>query len=130
MLTDIEAIQKIYESLNQNDIPAVVKFFDPQIVRVEWEGYPSAGTFRGLDEVRAHFISGRSTWEEGSCDPEQFITGWGSVIALVHVKVRLKNKTEWNEGRVADVWTFRNGKVIEFRSFFTAQEALTWVRAN
>lgn len=128
--SDIETVHKIYEALNHNDIPSAAKFFDPQIFRVEWEGYPTVGTFRGLNEVTEHFNAGRSTWAEGTCEPEHITVGWNRVIAHVHVKVRLKNKTEWNEGRIADVWEFRNGKVIEFRSFFTAQEALAWVRAN
>ena len=33
---------------------------------------------------------------------------------------------EWREGRVADVYTFRNGKVIEFRTFGDERQAVQW----
>ena len=47
----IEIVKKIYAAINQNDIPAVLKFFDEQTVRIEPESFPSAGVYRGLSEV-------------------------------------------------------------------------------
>lgn len=122
----LEVVQQIYAAINRNDIPAVLNFFDPQIERVEFEGTPSGGTFRGLPEVEAHFLKSRATWAEGSCEPTQIIAEGNKVIVLVHVRVRLKDQTEWLEGNVADVFVFKNGKVIEMRSFFKAQEAFEW----
>ena len=31
------------------------------------------------------------------------------------MRVRLKHETEWREGGIADVYTFRNGKAIQMR---------------
>lgn len=42
--TETEALREVYAAINRNDIPAVLKFFDPQIERIEFEGFPSAGT--------------------------------------------------------------------------------------
>jgi hypothetical protein len=67
---EIEAVREIYAALNRNDIPAVLKFFDSQIERIEFEGLPFAGRFRGYEEVKAHFSGGRENWAEGSCQPE------------------------------------------------------------
>lgn len=125
-MSNEEVVIKIYAALNANDIPSIVKHFDPQIERTEWEGTSSAGTFRGIKEVDAHFRQGRSTWAEGSCTPERFVSQGNKVVVFVHVRVRLKDKSEWNEGRIGDVWKFRDGKVIEFRSFMTTDEALHW----
>lgn len=127
---EIDVLRQIYNALNQNDIPAVLKFFDPQIERIEFEGYPFAGVYRGLAEVEAHFIKGRGTWAEGSCEPERFIGAGDKVIVFVHVRVRQKDKSDWNEGHVADVYTFRNDKVIEFRSFMESQQAIEWAGIN
>jgi ketosteroid isomerase-like protein len=33
---------------------------------------------------------------------------------------------EWREGRLADVYTFRNGKAIQGRSFADRRQALEW----
>ncbi len=40
--------------------------------------------------------------------------------------MRLKDNTEWVEGRIADVYTFRNGKTIQFRTFADERQALEW----
>lgn len=121
---EIEVVKKIYEYLNAGNIPAIMNFFDPEIVRVEFEGTPAAGTFRGLDEMKVHFNQGRSKWAEGGCYPEKFIAEGNKVIVSVHVKVRLKAKIEWNEGQIGDVFTFSNGKVTHMQSFLTVEEAL------
>jgi hypothetical protein len=40
--------------------------------------------------------------------------------------VRLKHELEWREGRLADVYTFRNGKAIQRRSIADRRQALEW----
>ncbi len=85
-----------------------------------------AGIFHGIEAVKAHVTQGRSTWAEGGCEPQQFIVASDKVVVSVHVRVRLKDQTDWLEGRTTDVYTFRNGKVIEFRTFADEQQALDY----
>lgn len=126
LAAETEVVKQVYAAINQNDIPAAIAYFDPQIVRVEPAGFPASGTYRGLAEVEAHWSKARATWAEGSCEPERFMAGGDKVIAFAHVRVRLKHQTEWIEGRVTDVFTFRNGKIIAMHTFLEAQEALVW----
>jgi ketosteroid isomerase-like protein len=121
---EIEAIKEAYAALNRGDIEGFVKDFDSQIVRIEFEGTPMAGTYRGIDEVREHVIKGRSTWAEGGCEPTGFTVAGDKVVVSCHVRVRLKDQTDWLEGHTGDVFTFRNGKAVEFRTFTTEKEAL------
>ena len=121
-------VVEFYKSLNMNDVEGALKLFAPQIVRVEFEDSPSGGTYRGLTELRDHFIKGRSSWAEGSCSPEEFIVSEDKIVVFVHVHVRLKDKTEWIDGRVADGFAFKDGKIIEFRSFFKNEAALKWAK--
>lgn len=123
---DSNILRDAYAALNRGDIAGFVRDFDPQIVRVEFEGSPMAGAFHGIDDVRAHVAQGRSTWAEGACKPERFITSGDKVIVTCHVRVRLKDQTDWLEGRTADVFTFRDGKVIEFRTFSEENDALEY----
>ena len=122
---EAEAVREIYAALNRNDIAAVMNAFDPQIERIEPEGFPSAGIFRGREAVRLHLTQGRSTWAEGGCEPEQFFGAGDKVVVFLHVHVRLKESTEWLDGRMADVFTFRHGKVVQMRSFGDQGQALT-----
>lgn len=123
---EIELLKRAYAALNRNDIDGFAKDLDPEIERVEFEGSAMAGTFRGIDAVKAHVARGRGTWAEGTCTPEQFVVAGDKVILRVKVHVRLKDKADWITGETGDAWTFRNGKAIGFRTFFAFDEALAW----
>jgi hypothetical protein len=128
---ETEALRAAYAALNRNDIPGFVQLFDPQIERIEPAEFPQGGTYHGLAAVTAHVAKGRGTWAEGSCEPHRFIVaGDDRVIVVVDVRVRLKHETAWREGRIADVFTFRNGKAIEFRTFADERQALEWAGVN
>ncbi len=130
LVAEIEAIKEAYAALNRGDIEEFVAAFDPEIVRIEFEGSPMAGIFHGIEAVKAHVTHGRSTWAEGGCEPQQFIVASDKVVVSVHVRVRLKDQTDWLEGRTADVYTFRNGKVIEFSTFADEQKAFEFAGAE
>lgn len=78
----------------------------------------------------ANISRGRNTWAEGSCELERLIVAGDKIVVFVHAHVRLKGETTWIDGRFADVYTFRNGKAIQMRSFGERQEALEWAGAS
>ena len=122
----IEVSKQIYAALNEDRAADALDFFDPSIVRVEFEGTPSGGTYREHSGVRAHFVNGRSTWAEGLCKPVGFISIDDRIVVLVHVRVRLKDQVDWLEGRLADVFTFSGSKIVEMRTFAETHDALLW----
>jgi ketosteroid isomerase-like protein len=123
---ETEALRKAYAALNRNDVEGFIRDFHPQIVRIEFEGSPAGGTYHGLEAVREHVSKGRSTWAEGTCEPERFIVAGDKIIVLAHVRVRLKDHPDWLEGHTADVYVFRSGKVTQFRTFADGKEAFEW----
>ena len=126
MSTATEILEQFFAAINRNDMQAITKDFDPQIVRIEPEGFPTAGTYRGIAEVQEHVTKGRATWAEGSCDPEEFRVNGDRVVVYLHARVRLKNSTEWVGGRFADGFEFRNGRIIRYLSFAERAAALEW----
>ncbi len=126
LAAETEALREAYAALNRNDIPALVKAFDPQIEWTEPSEYPGGGTTHGLAAVKAHLSQARGTWAEGSCEPERFIVAGDKIIVFIHVRVRLKHNMEWVEGRHAAVYTFRSGKAIQMRIFDDKRQALEW----
>lgn len=48
------------------------------------------------------------------------------MIAICDMHVRLRNRTDFLDGRLADVFTFRNGKAIGYRTFGEVKEVLEW----
>jgi hypothetical protein len=126
LAAETEALRQAYAALNSNDVAGFVKAFDPDIERVEPPDFPMGGTYRGIAAVTEHVKKGRGTWAEGTCEPERFIAAGDKVIVVAHVHVRLKTEIEWREGRIADGYTFRNGKAIQFLTFGELRQALDW----
>jgi ketosteroid isomerase-like protein len=126
MSTEIPALKRFFAALNGNDMQAVIEDLDPEIVRIEPEDFPTAGTYRGIPEVQQHIRSGRGSWVEGTCDPEDFFQNGDKVVVYLHAWVRLKDATEWIGGRFADGFLFRNGKIVEYRSFSARTDAMKW----
>ncbi len=126
LVAETEALREAYAALNRNDIPAMVKAFDPQIEWTEPAEWPGAGTYRGRAAVEAHLSQSRASWAEGSCEPERFVVAGNKIVVFVNVRAKLKHETEWREGRLADVYTFRNGKAIQWLVFTDRQQALEW----
>ena len=126
LAAETNALREAYAAFNRGDIPAFVQMFDPQIEWIELLEFPGGGTYRGLDVVRAHLTQARESWAEGSCQPQRIIVAGDRVIQFVDVHVRLKHETEWRDGKVAEVYTFRAGKVIQVRLFADSRQALEW----
>ena len=126
MTTETEALQHFFDAINRNDMQAIIRDFDPAIVRIEPEGFPTAGTYRGIAEVQAHVTKGRSTWAEGTCEPGEFLVNGDKVVVYLHARVRLKDSNQWVGGRFADGFVFRQGKIVEYRSFGERAQALEW----
>ena len=116
MSTETEALKAFFAAINRNDMQAITKDFDPDIVRIEPEGFPTAGTYRGIAEVQEHVTKGRGTWAEGTCEPEKFLVNGDRVVVYLHAWVRKKDSTEWVGGRFADGFVFRNGKITQYLS--------------
>ena len=126
MKSGTEALEQFFDAINRNDMQAVTQDFDADILRVEPEGYATAGTYRGIADVQAHIMKGRGTWAEGTCKPEKFLMNGDKVVVYLHAWVRLKDATEWIGGRFADGFVFRDGKIVEYRTFWERTQALEW----
>ena len=123
---ETKMLEEFYAALNRNDIPAVVAFLHPEIERIEPGSEPAASTYRGHTEVAPHFTRARDTWAEGSCGVERIIPADGKFLVLVHVRVRLKDRSDWIEGRIADGFVFRDGLIAYFRTFVERELGLDW----
>ena len=126
MNAEFDALKHFYAAVNRNDMQAITRDFDPRIVRVEPEDFPTAGTYRGIAEVQEHVRNGRGTWDEGSCEPEKFLVKGEKAVVYLYAWVRLKNATEWSGGRFADGFVFRNGRITEYYSVGERAQALEW----
>ena len=121
-----ELLTHFFDAVNRFDMEAVAKCFDPEILRVEPEGFDTAGTYLGAESVLRHLEQGRGTWAEGSCNPEEFFSNGDRVVVYLHAQVRLKESGEWVGGRFADGFVVREGRIAEYRTFWERADALAW----
>lgn len=126
MSAESRLLEDFFAAINRFDMQAIVKDFDPGILRIEPEGHETSGAYRGISEVEEHIRKGRGTWAEGSCDPEKFLQNGEKVVVYLHAWVRKHGATEWMGGRFADGFVVRNGKIVEYRTFWERAEALEW----
>lgn len=123
LAAEIDAVREAYAALNRGDVAGFIRLFDASVERIEeFSGF----TCRGLAAMTQHVAEGRATWAEGACQPQRFSVAGNRVVVFCDVRVRLKNETQWREGRTVDVYTFRDGKVIEFRTFTDERQAMQW----
>jgi hypothetical protein len=52
------------------------------------------------------------------------------IVVLVHARVRPKGSNHGQDVSLADVCTFRNGRVVEMQAFAGRRETLRWVGAE
>jgi ketosteroid isomerase-like protein len=126
MSAEIDVLEQFFAAINRNDMQAIIKDFDAQIVRVEPDGFPTSGTCRGIAAVQAQVSQGRATWAEGTCQPEKYLVYGDRVVVYLYVRVRLKDSANWIEGRFADGFVFHNGKITEYLTFGERADAIRW----
>ncbi|HZQ22793.1 MAG TPA: nuclear transport factor 2 family protein [Terriglobales bacterium] len=126
----ITALQAAYAAFNRGDLDAAVEPLDAQIEWSEPPEFPGGGTYHGREEVKQYLAQSRAAWAEVISEPEEFIPAGNRVVVFVHARVRPKNGNEWQEVRLADVYTFHQGTAIHMRAFADRQEALRWAGAS
>ena len=126
MKPEVELLPRFFAAINRTDIEEMVSCFASDVVRVEPDGFDTAGTYRGPIEVTENVRKGRGTWAEGSCQPEEFFVSGDKVVVFLHAWVRLHGATAWTGGRFADGFVVRDGKLAEYRTFWERADALEW----
>jgi len=122
----IAALRDAYAAFNRGDMDAAVASLDENIEWIEPQEFPGGGTYQGRESAKRYLAQSRAAWAEVTSEPEQFIPAGDRIVVLVHARVRAKGSNEWQDVRLADVYTFRDGKAIQMRAFADRDEALRW----
>ena len=123
----VATLRDAYAAFNRGDIDAAVAGLDLQIEWSEPESFPGGGTYHGRDGAKRYLAQSRAAWAEVISEPEQFIDAGDRIVVFVHARVRAKGSNDWQQVRLADVYTVRDGKIVAMRAFADRREALRWV---
>jgi uncharacterized protein len=122
----IAALRDAYAAFNRGDMDAAVVSLNENVEWIEPEEFPGGGAYRGRESAKQYLVQSRAAWAEVSSEPEQFIPAGNRIVVLVHARVRAKGSNEWQDVRLADVYTFQGGKAIQMRAFANRNEAMRW----
>jgi ketosteroid isomerase-like protein len=124
---NVEAVRRIYEQMAQGNFWAAREIFDPEIAW-EWSsnlsGLTGVGTYHGIEGVEAATRDFFQIWDWFWQEGEEFIQAGDEVVVLTRMHGRLKGSEAEVKSRNADVWTFREGRAVRFRSYDSRAEAL------
>lgn len=123
----IAELRAAYGAFNRGDIDAAVRVLDPQVEWVEPEEFPHGGAYHGIEGAKRYLAQSRAAAAQVISEPDQFVPVGDRVVVFVHARVLPRGTAEWQDINLADVYTFRDGKVIKMRAFANRQDALRWV---
>ena len=128
---EAKAVMKAYELLNRNDVSGFITIFDPAIewsLPTEWPGGRNvSGVRRGVSTAEKR--RERAGPRERASRRDHDVVG-DRILLYAHVHVRLKTETEYRDGDIVDVFTFRNGKAIQICTFGDAEAAIKYAEAG
>jgi ketosteroid isomerase-like protein len=126
----VTALRGAYAAFNRGDIDAAVVPLDEHIEWSEPTVFPGGGTYHGREGARRYLSQSRASLAEGTSEPVQFISTGNLIVVFVHAHVRPLGSHDWHDIDLADVYTIRDGRIVQMRAFANRQEALRWAGAE
>jgi len=103
-----------------------VQLFDPNVEWSEPTEFPGGGTYHGVNGAKRYLSQSRAGATEVISEPERFIPSRNRIVVFVYARVLPKGSSTWQEVRLADVYTFQEGRVTQMQAFSNRKDALHW----
>jgi len=114
-MSNVNAVQGVYEAFARGDVPAVLGFLDADIAWTEAEGFPYGGTYNGPNAVlEGVFMRLGGEWDGFTAVPGEFIDGGDTVVVLGQYSGTYKATGKSFQAGFAHVWKISDGKAVSF----------------
>jgi uncharacterized protein len=115
---NVQIVKDAYAAFGRGDIQDLFALFAEDI---EWnipgEGWPLAGTYRGLAGVTGLFQKISETLEISFLEAREFVAQGDRVLAVGFDRGKVKTTNRTFEGHWVMAFTVRNGKVTNVREY-------------
>jgi ketosteroid isomerase-like protein len=119
-----EIVRRGYEAFNRGDLESVLELLDPQVRVDVLPESPMSETYHGHAGFLKMAGENAEMFERYSANPEDVIELDGEhIVVLIRSAARGRMSGVEIEGRLAHLWTIRDGKAVRFESFRTEAEA-------
>ena len=121
----IEGIRRAYDAFSRGDIQGAVDAvdLDPDILWREPEDFHAGGAYRGREGVAEYLTLSREPFEKAQSLPEEILEVGDKIVVFVHFQAWPKGGGQPIEGRIADVYTVQDGKVVRMQAYSDPEEA-------
>lgn len=117
--TNTELVQQAYAAFGKKDIQTILNTLAEN---VEWtvpgpKVFPPAGTYKGREQVKQFFSRVEESMDLHTFEPREYVAQGDKVVALGYYAGRSKNTGRNYESHWSMVFTFKDGKIIQFREY-------------
>ncbi len=118
-MTNLEIIKSTYQGRNsQENEMHLQKHLSKNVIWIEAEGFPYAGTYIGYEQISKHvFARLKSEWDYYKFIPDNYLSDQNKIIAYGTYYGLYKKTNRSFEARVAHLWTLKNQKIIRLEQF-------------
>jgi ketosteroid isomerase-like protein len=122
---NVEIVRQVYAALTRGDVDTLRELALPEFVLDFSRRLVDPVVLRSLDEALAFFFSqAREAWDDWPAwEPQEVIDADDKVVAYIRTTARGKGSGVEVEAYVWNLWTFRDGKLVEVTYFGDAQAA-------
>ena len=125
---DVERLRGAYEAFNEGGVEAILERLAPKFRVRDRQTAPDRETRYGTEGIKQLFDSYMEAFDALRLEPEEFVDAGDQILVSLRQRVRGKGSGAEITGRIAHVWTVRDGAVLQLRIFKdkeAAVEALT-----
>jgi hypothetical protein len=125
---NVELVRQMYDAFATSGPEAAGEYLDANIEWLPPTDAPTAGTYRGIEQVRAQLTEWTGQFSDYAWTPQDFISAPGERVVVIgqqHGRGVLSG-VDVEEGAV-HVWTVLDGKATRLEMFRSAEEALAAV---
>jgi ketosteroid isomerase-like protein len=129
---NVQQAKDAYAAFGRGDIAGVMRDMSDD---VEWiipgpADLPNAGTFRGKQAVQTWFGGLAQTLDFKRFEPYEFIAQGDRVVVLIRQEATVRQNNRTVKDELAQVLTYRNGKLARFQSFYDTAASLAAFRGE
>lgn len=128
---DVERLRDAYQAFNEGGVEAILERLAPEFQLRDRESSPDRGETRyGKEGIKQLFDSYMEAFDALRLEPEEFIDAGDQIVVSLYQQVRGKGSGAEVVGRIAHVWTMREGAALRLRIFGDKERALEALRAE
>jgi ketosteroid isomerase-like protein len=113
-----ELLYTAYKNMAAGDGEAIARLLDPEVVFIEAEGLPYGVSASGIEGALQGVAGMFGAWSQLRAEFLEFLAGGDLVIAYLIMTGIARATGQTYSGPTAELFRFRNGKIIEWRPIY------------